>query len=129
METGNYNEFVAENDHKLQTCEQSEGCDVALFNLGFAYAYAANPHRNLVKAATYFDDLRRQYPDSPYAFPAKAWRSLILERLAVEEDLRTARRRLQGKDDELRALHEQMERVRALDIEMQEKERELLRLR
>lgn len=41
-------------------------------NLGFAYAYAANPHRNLVKASIYFDDLRRRYPDSSHAFPAKA---------------------------------------------------------
>jgi hypothetical protein len=129
METGNYTEFVAENEQKLQTCEQSEGCDVALFNLGFAYAYAANPHRDLLKASIYFDDLRRRYPESPYASPGKAWRSLILERLALEEDLRTARAQLRGKEEAIHTLREQMERIRALDIEMQEKERELLQLR
>lgn len=129
METGRYSEFVEENELKLQNCESIEGCDLALFNLGFAYAYSLNPHRNLVKASIYFDDLRRRYPESPYASSAKMWRLLILERLALEEDLRKVRVQLRERDETIRALHEHIEQAKALDIEMQEKERELLQLR
>jgi hypothetical protein len=52
-----------------------------------------------------------------------------LERLALVEGLRTVRMQLRGKEEEIRTLHEPMERVRTLGTEMQEKERELLQLR
>lgn len=129
METGRYSEFVAENELRLQNCESSQSCDVALFNLGFAYAYPASPYRNLVKASVYFDNLRRRYPDSSYALPGKAWRSLILEQVAVEDDLRKVREQLRERDEAIRVLHKQMKQAKTLDIEMQEKERELLQLR
>jgi hypothetical protein len=129
METGNYAEFIKENEQHLPICEQRKDCDATLFNLGFAYAYTANPRRDLLKASSYFDELRRRYPESPYALPGKAWRSLILEQLTLEEDLRTVRAQLRKKDETIHTLQEQMERVKALDIEMQEKERELLQLR
>lgn len=129
METGDYSEFVEENELRLQNCATIEGCDLALFNLGFVYAYTLNPHRNLTKASMYFDDLRRRYPNSPYASAAKMWRLLILERLALEEDLRKVRVQLRERDEAIRVLHEQIEQAKALDIEMQEKEREFLQLR
>jgi hypothetical protein len=128
--TGNYREFIAANEKQLQNCRQEEdGCDVALFNLGFVYAYEASPYRNLDKAATYFEDLVNRYPESPYALPGKAWRALILERLTLEGDLRTVKTHLRGRDATIRMLQEQLQRLRELEIEMQEKERELLQLR
>ena len=130
VETGNYSEFVSANEKQLRNCEQEgTGCDVALFNLGFVYAYEASPYRNLDKAATYFGNLVARYPESPYALPGKAWRALILERLTLEGDLRTVKMHLRGKDATIRTLQEQLQRLRELEIEMQEKERELLQLR
>lgn len=130
MTTGNYSEFIAANERRLQSCKQGEeGCDVALFNLGFAHAYEASPYRNLDKAAAYFGDLVNRYPQSPYALPGKAWRALILERVAREGDLRAVKAQLQGKEAMIRTLQEQLQRLRELEIEMQEKERELLQLR
>lgn len=130
VETGNYREFVSANEKQVQSCKQGEdGCDVALFNLGFVYAYEASPYRNLDKAAMYFEDLGNRYPESPYALPGKAWRALILERLTLEGDLRTVKTHLRGKDATIRTLQEQLQRLRELEIEMQERERELLQLR
>jgi len=130
MATGNYREFVAENEKKLQICTEGEaGCDVALFNLGFVHAYAASPYRNLDKAAAYFTELVNRYPHSPYASPGKAWRALILDQLALAGDLRTAKAHLRGREETIRTLQEQIARLRELEVEMQEKERELLRLR
>jgi two-component system response regulator GlrR len=123
LESGDYDEFVKENEQKVRDCKkaEAEGCDVALFNLGFAYAYAASPYRNLTKAAVQFDTLNRLYPESPYTLPAQVWRGFILERLTLEEDLRAAQTNLRSKDAMIRTLQEQIERLRALDIEMQKK--------
>ncbi|HXG18103.1 MAG TPA: hypothetical protein VNN62_03385 [Methylomirabilota bacterium] len=131
LESGDYDEFVKENEQKVRDCKkaEAEGCDIALFNLGFAYAYAASPYRNLTKAAVQFDTLNRLYPESPYTLPAQVWRGFILERLTLEEDLRAAQTNLRSKEAMIRTLQEQIERLRALDIEMQKKERELLQLR
>lgn len=130
VETGNYREFVSANEKQLQSCKQEgAGCDVALFNLGFVYAYETSPYRNLDKAATYFEELVTRYPESPYALPGKAWRALIRERLTLEGDLRTVKTHLRGKEATIRTLQEQLQRLRELEIEMQEKERELLQLR
>ena len=130
VETGNYSEFLVANEKQIQSCQQGEvGCDLALFNLGFVYAYEASPYRNLDKAATYFEDLVNRYPESPYVLPGKTWRTLIRERLAVEGDLRTVKTHLRGKDVTIRTLQEQLQRLRELEIEMQEKERELLQFR
>src|SRR5438128_3105204 len=54
MESGNYAEFVAENERALAGCKGGTGCDVALFNLGFAYAYSQSPYHNPSKALPYF---------------------------------------------------------------------------
>jgi hypothetical protein len=128
--TGNYREFVSTNEKQLQSCRQGEDqCDVALFNLGFVYAHEARPYRNLAKAATYFEELVNRYPESPYALPGNAWRALILDRFTLEGDLRTIKTHPQSKDATIRTLQEQLQRLRELEIEMQEKERELLQLR
>ena len=128
--TGNYAEFISANEQRLQSCrEKRDGCDAALFNLGFAHAYADSPYRNLRKAAAYFEALLTQYPKSLYAVQGKVWRALILERLALENDLRSVQTTLRGKDDTIRTLQEQIQRLREQEIDMQEKERELLRLR
>jgi len=130
METEHYREFIAENEKKLQKCKYGEEkCDIALFNLGFVHAYATSPYRNLSKAVTYFEELVSQYPESPYASQGKAWRALVLERLTLEGDLHTVKTQLRGKEETIRTLQEQIAHLRDLEIEMQEKERELLRLR
>src|SRR2546425_7453008 len=50
MESGNYAEFLAENERALAGCVGGTGCDVTLFNLGFTYAYSQSPYRNPAKA-------------------------------------------------------------------------------
>ena len=103
------------------------GCDTALFNLGFAYAYVQNPHRDLAKALQYFGELLKQYPQSPWAVQGKAWMALITENRALEETRRQLQADLRTREAMVRSLRAQLDRSRAIDIEMEKKERELLR--
>ena len=102
---------------------------MAFFNLGFVYASTASPYRDLTKAVAQFEMLNRLYPESPYASQGQIWRTLILERVVMEENLRTTQAQLRKKDTTMRMLQERLQRVRTLDIEMQEKERQLFQSR
>jgi len=127
MEDGNYQAFVAENEERLRQCQGEMGCDTALFNLGFAYAYVQNPHRDLAKALQYFGELLKQYPQSPWALQGQAWIAFISENLALGESRRQLQADLRTREAMVRSLRAQLDRSRAIDIEMEKKERELLR--
>jgi hypothetical protein len=127
MESGNYAEFVAENERALAECKGRTGCDVALFNLGFAYAYSQSPYHNPSKALPYFSDLNRTYPRSPWAFQGRAWIALLNENLALEERERQLQGNLRTREATIRSLRAQLNRSRDIDVEMEKRERELLR--
>lgn len=127
MQQKNFAEFLAENQRRLQQCEASGGCDVALFNLGFLHAYPQSPYRNPPRALQYLTQLLKKYPRSPLAFQGQAWIALLHENLNLDE----SRRRLQGdlrtQETTIRSLREQINRSREIDLEMEKKERELSR--
>jgi hypothetical protein len=127
MEGGNYARFLAENRQRLERCEDGAGCEVALFNLGFVHAYPPSPYHNPGKALRYFDELIKKYPQTPWAFQGRAWRALLTTHLASEEKRRRLQADLRSKDSTIRTLRTQLGRSREIDIEIDKKERELLR--
>jgi TPR repeat protein len=127
MESGNYAQFLVENEWVLQHCAEGTECDIALFNLGFVYAYTQSPYRNLTKALQYFSELSQKYPRSPFAFQGQAWTALINDHLALEEARRQLQANLRNREGTIRNLRAQLNRSRAIDVEMEKKERELLR--
>jgi hypothetical protein len=124
---GDYAAFLAENEEVLQRCAERTGCDVALFNLGFVYAYPQSPYRDRATALWYFDELRKHYPRSPWASQAQVWVAFINESLALEERRRQLQAHLHTREERIRTLREQLKAARQIDIEMDKKERELLR--
>jgi hypothetical protein len=152
MENGDYAGFVAENQRLLERCKARGGCAVALFNLGFVYGYPQSPYYNPAKAQQYFEALRTQYPQTPWAFQGQAWTAFINEKLAWEErqrrlqatirqekhaleetrrrlqaDLRTREADLRTREETIRSLQERLKRFRDIDLEMDKKEQEFLR--
>jgi hypothetical protein len=128
METSRYDEFLKENEKIRQNCEwEGPGCDVALFNIGFVYAYAESPYHNAAKALSCFEQLINLYPQSPWAFQGKAWRALLTESLAEEENKRKLEADLQSREETIRVLRARLTQSRDIDIEMEKKQRELLR--
>lgn len=127
MDSGDYPRFLAENEGKLPQCGEEGACDVVLFNLGFAYVSTQSPYRDLPKASQYFAELHKKYPRSPWAFQGQAWMTLINEHLAAEEQRRQLQADLRTRDGTIRALRERLTRSRDIDVEMEKKEREILR--
>ena len=127
MEDGNYVRFLAENHQLLERCQGGTGCEVALFNLGFVHAYPPSPYHDPSKALQYFDDLVKKYPQTSWAFAGRAWRALLTANLASEEKRRRLQTDLRSKDATIRTLRTQLGRSREIDMEIDKKERELLR--
>jgi hypothetical protein len=127
MEDGNYIRFLAENRQRLEHCGDGAGCEMALFNLGFVHAYPPSPYHDPGKALRYFDELIKKYPQTPWAFQGRAWRALLTTTLTSEEKRRRLQADLRSKDSTIRTLRTQLGRSREIDIEIDKKERELLR--
>jgi hypothetical protein len=128
METGQYDGFLKDNEKIIQGCKGGgSGCDVALFNLGFVYAYAESPHRDAAKAMSYFEQLIKLYPQSPWAFQGKAWQAFLVKSLAAEENERKLQADLRAREETIRVLRARLTQSRDIDIEMEKKQRELLR--
>ena len=127
MEDGNYARFLVDNRQQLEQCGGGAGCEVALFNLGFVHAYPPSPYHDPGKALQYFDDLIKKYPQTPWAFEGRAWRALLTANLASEEKRRRLQADLRSKDSTIRTLRTQLGRSREIDMEIDKKERELLR--
>src|SRR5262249_60014779 len=85
MESGKYAEFLAENERALARCKGGTGCDTALFNLGFVYAYAPSPYYNPARALQYFSELGKTYPQSPWTYQGRAWVALLNANLNLGE--------------------------------------------
>jgi hypothetical protein len=127
MEGGDYAGFLAKNRQMLERCAGGTECEVVLFNLGFVHAYPQSPYHDPSKALQYFNDLIKKYPQTPWAFEGRAWRALLTENLALEEKRRRLQADLRSKDVTIRTLRTQLGRSRDIDIEIDKKERELLR--
>src|SRR5205823_1601815 len=152
MEDGDFSRFHTVNQQVVERCEHPTRCDVALFNLGFVYAFPRSPYYNPDEALHYFGELVTRYPRTPWAVQGQAWITLINAQRTLEE----ARRRLQAdlhtkeatmeatirsketvlrtkdtamrsKDATIRSLREQIDRTRDIDAQIDQKERELLR--
>jgi hypothetical protein len=127
MQTGDYTSFLAENQGKLDRCAGWTECDVALFNLSFIYAYPLSPYRNPRKARHYLAELQRQYTQSPWTSQGQVLMAFLDERAVFEETQRRLQAELRSREATIRKLLGQLDRSRDIDIEMEKKERELLR--
>jgi hypothetical protein len=127
MERGDYKKFYADNLQTLEQCNGEAGCAMTLFNLGFVHAYPQSPYYDSSKALRYFDQLSKQYPQTPWAYQGRAWVALINKTLALEETRRRLQADLRTREATIRSLQERLNRSRDIDVEINKKERELLR--
>jgi HAMP domain-containing protein len=144
MEHGDYARFVAENRQILEGCDgKAAACAIALFNLGFAYAYPQSPYHDPAKALVYLTKLAEDYPQTPWAFGGRAWITLVNQTLtlkAARHQLQAALRAqkateaacdqlqatLRAQKTTIRNLEGRLKRSRDIDLRIDQKERELL---
>jgi hypothetical protein len=127
IENGDYRGFLVENQRNLSACGGWIACDVTLFNLGFVYAYPQSPYRDPRKARQYLHELSRKFPHSTWASQGQVLLAFLNERVGLAEAQRQLRTDLRTRNAEIRKLRGQLDRSREIDIEIEKKERELLR--
>jgi hypothetical protein len=127
IQNGDYKSFLAENQRNLAQCRGGTDCDVTLFNLGFVHAYPSSPYHDPQKARQYLDELRGRYPRSPWTSQGHVLLAFVNDQASSDEAQRRLRAELRTRDAIIRKLREQLNRSREIDIEMEKKERELLR--
>lgn len=132
MEGGSYEDFMVDNLKAIRECAETDTCDEALFNLGFLYSYPESPYYNRPKGLEYFDRLVRAYPRSVWAFQAKAWSEIIRKSIPAgtgkkEKNNQDLQKELKSKDAVINDLQQKLERTREIDMEVEKKERQLLK--
>lgn len=140
IQSGNYREFLEENQKLLLQCQLSNSCETPLFNIGVVHGYSKSPFYDRAKALHYFGQLVREHPDSPLAYEARVWIDLIEQvsasekkRLRLQGLIKSKKAAIESKEQDLRAkdatiedLREQIQRSRDIDLEIGEKERKIL---
>ena len=134
MEHGDYSRFVTDNQQTLEQCKGERVCATALFNMGFVHAYSQSPYYDPAKALQYLDALHKRYPQTPLAFQGQTWRAFLHEKLVLEEvqrrlqaNLQTLQVSLRSREATIRSLQGRLKRAQDIDLQIEKKERELLR--
>lgn len=133
MESQNYDSFFKDNQSLLATCGAQGRCDGPLFNLGFLHAYSKSPYYDRPEALKYFARIVKEYPRSPLAYASLVWMDLITENVTLDKQQRELKRQVRSKNAAIKSrnatiheLRDQMKRSRDIDVEMGQKEREVL---
>ena len=133
---GDYEGFLAENQKIVRECDEKATCDEALFNLGFVYSYPGSPYYNRARGLEYFDRLVQTYPRSVWAYQARAWAEIIRKNVSAvgkkQKDLQKDHQKdlqeeLKSKEATINELQNKLDRSREIDMEVEKKERELLK--
>lgn len=90
---------MQENREVLARFPHNPPGDAALFNMGLLHVHYANPKRDIALARIFFDRLAKEFPKSPLAEEARIWAGIL----------------------------DTMAKTRQIDIEIEEKKRELRR--
>ena len=107
--------------------------DQSLFQIGMIYAHPDNPDRDIQKALQSFQSIIDRYPASHLQPEAHLWLSVLRQLRAQEEQIRflTQRsapleKRLETQKKEISQLKDQLEKLKRIDIHMEEKKREAI---
>jgi outer membrane protein assembly factor BamD (BamD/ComL family) len=77
VENRNFEAAVQKNEQIVREAGKSPPADEALYNLGLIYAHIDNPAKDYSKAQEYFSKLTREFPGSPLVEEARIWLGLF----------------------------------------------------
>ncbi len=105
--------------------------DIALYNIGFIWAYPSNPKRDSSKAIHSFQTLVAEHPRSSLVEPAKTWIQVLEQQQKISEERRKLadEKRALDKEREMLAQERQKlnyasEKSRQLDLEIERRRRQ-----
>ena len=107
--------------------------DQSLYQIGMIYAHADNPDRDIQKAQQSFQRIIDYYPASHLQPEARLWRALLDQLRAQEDQIQYLTRRSVSLEKALKIqkrkivqLQDQLEKLKRIDIHMEEKKRETI---
>jgi outer membrane protein assembly factor BamD (BamD/ComL family) len=107
--------------------------DQALFQIGMVYVHPDNPDRDIHKALQSFKDIIDRYPASHLQPEAHLWLAVLGRLSAQEGQIRFLTRRsaplekaLKMQKRKISQLQDQLEKLKRIDIHMEEKKREAI---
>jgi len=106
LAAGDFEGFISENQRVLSVAHPRSSKDEALFNLGLVYAHEGNPKKDFLKSLDFFKRLIREHPRSPLVEQAKIWVGLL---------------------QEYESLGQVIQKLKQVDIEVEERKREKAR--
>jgi TolA-binding protein len=120
--------------------------DEALYQLGMVYAHPANPERDYQKSKEAFREILQKYPHSNIETEAEVWVMVLQEiqklnqavetknteigqmqnhlktqRLQFEEMNQDCKRRLEVKEQKIKDLNQNLDRLKEVDLKIEEK--------
>jgi TolA-binding protein len=99
MRQGDFAGALRENQRVLSVSAKKPPGDAALFSMGLTHIHYGNPKKDYRKALSFFSQLQKEFPRSPFTEEAKIWVGVL----------------------------EAMEKTMQIDIEIEEKKKELTR--
>lgn len=99
MRQGEFEKALLENQKVISLSAKNSPGDAALFSMGLIHIHYANPQKDYSKALQFFAQLQKDFPRSPLTEEAKIWYGVL----------------------------EAMEKTMQIDIEIEEKKKELAR--
>ncbi len=103
LAAGDFEGFISENQKALSLAHPRSPKDEALFNLGLVYAHEGYPKKDYSKSLDFFKRLIHDYPRSPLVEQAKIWVGLL---------------------QEYDSLNQVIQKLKQVDIEVEERKRE-----
>ena len=130
--TGDYRNAL-EINRRVLAQDPATLADQSLFQIGMIYAHPDNPDRDIQKALQSFQSIIDQYPVSHLQPEAHLWLAVLGQLRAQEGQIRflTQRsapleKRLKIQKKEISQLKDQLEKLKRIDIRMEEKKREAI---
>jgi outer membrane protein assembly factor BamD (BamD/ComL family) len=111
LDQGDYEGALRENEKVLSLYDNIPPGDEALFNLGLIYAHYGYPKRDYKKSLDLFKRLVKMFPQSPLAGQAKLWIGILQENERLNR--------------EIEELKKTIKKSKQVDIEIEEKKKEL----
>lgn len=123
---------IKENQEILSRFPEKYG-DHALYAMGMIYAYPEYPDANYETSMAFFKKLIREYPESVFKNQAKIWISILNQAAENEKEMDKNKKQIDLLENALKAekkqiknLQNQIQRLKEIDLGIEEKKREAL---
>ena len=110
MDKGDYKGALNAGEKVIKLFPAKSPGDRALFQMGLIWVHADNPGRSYKKALECFQGVARNYPGSELSPEAEAWADTIADLIGCRK--------------KRRALQQQLDTLKEIDIRTEEKKRE-----